>query len=108
MRTSAQRAFADNRPDETVLCLSHHPDFFPLAVEHGARVTLSGHTHGGQVAIFRQPVFRFAFDYMLGRYKRDGAHLYVSGGTGHWMPFRVGVNTEVAVLTLRRAPPKAG
>jgi predicted MPP superfamily phosphohydrolase len=41
---------------------------------------------------------------MLGRYQRGAAHLYVSGGTGHWLPFRVGVPPEVTVLTLHAAP----
>jgi hypothetical protein len=101
MRRSAEVAFRDTSPDELVLCLSHHPDFFPLAVERGARLTLSGHTHGGQVALLGMPLFRFAFDYMLGRYRRGQGELYVSGGTGHWLPFRIGVPPEVTVVTLR-------
>ena len=101
MRRSAEVAFAGASADEVVLCLSHHPDFFPLAAERGARLTLSGHTHGGQVAFFGMPLFGFAFQHMLGRYRRGDRHLYVSGGTGHWLPFRVGVPAEVTVLTLR-------
>jgi hypothetical protein len=101
MRRSAQVAFQGTSPDEVVLCLSHHPDFFPLAVERGARLTLSGHTHGGQVALLGMPLFRLAFDYMLGRYRRGEGQLYVSGGTGHWLPFRIGVPPEVTVVTLR-------
>ena len=38
-----------------------------------------------------------------GRYRQGDSHLYVSGGTGHWLPFRVGVPAEVTVLTLRAA-----
>lgn len=103
MQHSASVAFEGMVPGELVLCLSHHPDFFPLAAERGARLTLSGHTHGGQVAILGWPLFRFAFDYMLGRYRRGDHHLYVSGGTGHWLPFRLGVPAEVTVFTLRAA-----
>jgi predicted MPP superfamily phosphohydrolase len=101
MRRSAEVAFQGTSPEEVVLCLSHHPDFFPLAVERGARLTLAGHTHGGQVALLGMPLFRFAFDYMLGRYQRGNGQLYVSGGTGHWLPFRLGVPAEVTLLTLR-------
>lgn len=102
MRESAEAAFQGAVPsEELVLCLTHHPDFFPFAAERGARLTLAGHTHGGQTALFGIPVFGFVFEYMLGRYKRGDSHLYVSGGTGHWMPFRIGVPTEVTVLTLR-------
>lgn len=101
MKRSAEVGFRDATPDELVLCLAHHPDFFPYASDKGARLTLSGHTHGGQAAILGIPVFGFVFEYMLGRYKRGDNHLYVSGGTGHWMPFRIGVPTEVTVITLR-------
>jgi len=101
MQRSAQLAFRGVSPEETILCLTHHPDFFPLAVERGARLTLAGHTHGGQVAILGVPLFRFAFDYMLGRYRRGNGQLYVSGGTGHWLPFRLGVPAEVTIFTLR-------
>jgi len=101
MEYSARVAFKDVAPDEVVLCLSHHPDFFPFALERGARLTLAGHTHGGQVAFFGMPLFRFAFDYMLGRYRKGNGQLYVSGGTGHWLPFRIGVPAEVSIFTLR-------
>jgi len=103
MRQSADLAFEGAQADEFVMCLAHHPDFFPIASEKGARLTLSGHTHGGQVALFGVPVFGFVFKHMLGRYKRGDNHLYVSGGTGHWLPFRVGVPAEVTILTLRAA-----
>ncbi|RKH71544.1 metallophosphoesterase [Corallococcus aberystwythensis] len=100
---SAETAFVDGHPDDVVLCLSHHPDFFPYAAERGARLTLAGHTHGGQVAFLGVPLFGFAFKHMLGRYRFRDHHLYVSGGTGHWLPFRLGVPPEVTLLTLRSA-----
>jgi len=89
--------------DELVLCLTHHPSFFPYAAQKGAHLTLAGHTHGGQVALLGMPLFWFAFEFMLGRYKSKDSHLYVSGGTGHWLPFRLGVPPEVTILTLRAA-----
>ncbi len=103
MRASAERAWTGVASDEWVLCLTHHPDFFPIAAERGARLTLAGHTHGGQVGLWRIPLFGFAYEHMLGRYKRGEAHLYVGAGTGHWLPFRVGIPAEVTVLTLRSA-----
>lgn len=103
MRASADAAWRGVGSDEVVLCLTHHPDFFPVAAERGAQVTLAGHTHGGQVGFFRVPLFSFAFEHMLGRYRRGKSQLYVSGGTGHWLPFRVGIPAEVTVLTLRAA-----
>jgi uncharacterized protein len=100
MKASAEKSFAGIREGEWIICLSHHPDFFPFAAERGAGLTISGHTHGGQIALFGKSLFNI-YDYMLGRYRRGESHLYVSGGTGHWLPFRFGVPTEVSVLTLR-------
>ncbi|RKH00991.1 metallophosphoesterase [Corallococcus sp. CA053C] len=103
MKESAETSFQGGNPDDFVLCLSHHPDFFSYAAERGARLTLSGHTHGGQVAFLGIPLFGFAFKHMLGRYRFRDSHLYVSGGTGHWLPFRIGIPPEVTLLTLRSA-----
>lgn len=99
MRASAEKAFHGINPDDTTLCLSHHPDFFPIAAEHGAQVTLAGHTHGGQWAILGHPLLN-SFKYMRGRYRLGPAHLYVSCGFGDWLPCRIGVPTEVTILTL--------
>jgi predicted MPP superfamily phosphohydrolase len=102
MDRSAEAAFARVEAGDVVVCLTHHPDFFPRAAERGAALTLAGHTHGGQVALLGIPVFGFAFEHMLGRYTRGDAHLFVGAGTGHWLPWRLGVPAEVAVITLRR------
>jgi predicted MPP superfamily phosphohydrolase len=102
MRTSAETAFHGCQPGETVLCLTHHPDFFQFAEERGAALTLAGHTHGGQVAFLGRSLLQ-TYEHMFGLYARPRGQLYVSGGTGHWLPFRVGVPTEVTILTLRPA-----
>ncbi|MFY0571113.1 hypothetical protein ACN28E_45790 [Archangium lansingense] len=60
-------------------------------------------TRRGAGVFWRLPLFSFAFEHMLGRYRRGDSHLYVSGGTGHWFPFRMGIPAEVTVLTLRAA-----
>ena len=102
MRASADVAFRGCAARETVLCLTHHPDFFEFAEERGAALTLAGHTHGGQVAFLGRSLLQ-TYEHMFGLYKRPRGQLYVSGGTGHWLPFRVGVPTEVTILTLRAA-----
>ena len=102
MQMSAEKAFSSVRREQPLICLSHHPDFFPYAQERGAQLTLSGHTHGGQIALLGKPLFS-TYRYMLGHYQLGDSHLYVSGGTGHWLPLRYGVPMEVAVITLRSA-----
>ena len=101
MRDFAEKAFAKARPDEVIIALSHHPEFFPFAAAKGALLTLSSHTHGGQVAVAGRQLI-VAYDYMHGIYERDGRFLDVTSGLGHWLPIRVGVPREISILTLRR------
>jgi predicted MPP superfamily phosphohydrolase len=100
MQRSAARAFSPVARNQGLLCLSHHPDFFPFAQQRGAHLTLSGHTHGGQLAIAGRPLFT-PYEFNLGHYQRADSHLYVSGGTGHWLPLRYGIPMEVTIITVR-------
>lgn len=100
MHHSAARAFSAVNQTQALLCLSHHPDFFPLAQKRGVHLTLSGHTHGGQIALLGKPLYT-PYEFNLGHYERSGSHLYVSGGTGHWLPLRYGIPMEVTIITLR-------
>jgi len=92
----ADLAFAQATPGESLVVLSHHPEFFPIAAKRGAMLTLSSHTHGGQVRLF------VAYDYMHGIYRDGNACLDVNSGLGHWLPLRIGVPREVSIVTLRR------
>lgn len=74
-------------PGEPVLVLCHRPDIFPQAAAGGVALTLSGHTHGGQLGVpwFNGRVrnlaeFITAFD--RGLFERDGSYLYVNCGLG--------------------------
>ena len=102
MEDEVKRATDRRNEADFRLCLAHHPDGFDAIAQRGIELTLSGHTHGGQVAPFGTMLANSAFKYVLGLYERDGKHLYVNGGTGHWLPLRVGVPAEVTELTLRR------
>ncbi len=101
MRAFAERAFARTAPGETMIALSHHPEFFRFAAAHGAVLTLSGHTHGGQVRLFGRPLI-VAYDYMHGLYRQGAAYLDVTSGLGHWLPLRIGVPPELSIITLKR------
>lgn len=101
MRDFAARAFAGVTPGETIIALSHHPEFFRVAAARGAVLTLASHTHGGQVRFGGRPLI-VAYDYMHGPYARGEAHLDVSAGVGHWLPLRIGVPREIVIVTLRR------
>ena len=101
MRDFAARAFAGATPGETIIALSHHPEFFRIAAARGAVLTLASHTHGGQVRFGGRPLI-VAYDYMHGPYRHGDAHLDVSAGVGHWLPLRIGAPREIVIVTLRR------
>lgn len=93
--------------DEAQLILSHNPRLAALFKNRNALI-LSGHTHGGQVALparFRvAPVDAGQSFYQRGWYQVGRAKLYVSTGAGTiGVPMRLGVRPEIAVFTLRRA-----
>lgn len=102
LRDFANKAFAPANRRGLTVALSHHPEFFPYAAARGARLTLAGHTHGGQVALFGRPIVQ-AYRYMAGRHVIGDAHLDVSTGFGQWLPLRIGVSREIVILKLVRA-----
>ena len=87
------------------LLLCHQPNGWPAARLAGADFTLSGHTHGGQIAFPSRGVnvARLGTPFIAGPYLRDESLLYVSRGVGVGaVPLRLGSPPEVALLTLRR------
>jgi predicted MPP superfamily phosphohydrolase len=107
-RDDVEKALA-RRPDgvPTVL-LAHDPALFPQAAARGVDLTLSGHTHGGQLGVpffqrrwnLARVITRFTTDL----YREGRSLLYVNRGLGTTgVPIRMLVSPEIAVLTLRRA-----
>jgi predicted MPP superfamily phosphohydrolase len=99
-----EAAFADVPDGEPILVLSHDPDLFPDIPDRAA-LTLSGHTHGGQVDLpgVRAKVIpsRFGDRYAGGHVVEDGRHLHVSRGVGtSRFPIRFRSPPEVLLLRL--------
>jgi predicted MPP superfamily phosphohydrolase len=94
-------------PGAPVVLLSHDPDLFPRVPDRVA-LTVSGHTHGGQVAVpllrRRAIPSRFGERYARGHVEEGGRHLYVTAGfgTSGW-PVRLLAPPEVVVLRLSPA-----
>src|SRR5216683_1844895 len=100
------RAALRGRPEgaATVL-LSHQPNTWPLAQKAGVHLQLSGHTHGGQVAMLwlhrSLSLARLITPFVAGLYRAGTSFLYVNRGAGSVMPvFRIGARPEVTELTL--------
>ncbi|MGI6243508.1 MAG: metallophosphoesterase [Prevotella sp.] len=88
-----------------VVMLQHNPEAWEQHIKPSNRVqlTLSGHMHGGQVALmgFRPSALKYKHDY--GLFKEDNKALYVASSVGALIPFRIGISGEIAVITLHKA-----
>ncbi len=85
--------------------LSHNPDVFPTAVRQGYDLTISGHTHGGQLVLnlfgLSLNVVRLFTPYVRGLYRQGRAAVYVSRGIGTvGLPVRIGASPEVTLIRL--------
>lgn len=105
-RADLDRALRDRPAGARTVLLAHDPDQFGAAAKRDVDVVLSGHTHGGQVAL---PFFarhvnlsKLNHKYHLGTYRRGKSTLYVHPGLGTTgPPIRIGVAPAVALITLR-------
>ena len=100
--TGAEKLLEPGMPN---ILLSHNPDVFPVAARQGFDLTLSGHTHGGQITVeyleqFVNPA-RFVTRYVSGLYTEDNKRVYVSRGLGTvGVPTRLGAPPELTVIRL--------
>ena len=88
-------------PNAFSILMAHHPHAFDYTT---ADLTLSGHTHGGQIMLNERLGFGPAmFRYWSGLYEKGNRKLIVSNGTGNWFPLRINAPAEIVHLTLHRA-----
>lgn len=94
--------------DAPVILLAHEPDIF-VRVPARVSLTLSGHTHGGQVRLFGySPITpsHFGNRFAYGHVVEGGRHLIVSGGLGtSRIPVRFGVPPEIVLVEPRAEKP---
>jgi predicted MPP superfamily phosphohydrolase len=103
-RPDVARALAGIPAGEPVIALAHDPDVFPFVPARVA-LTVSGHTHGGQVAIpyLRTPFVpsRHGERFARGHIVEHGRHLVVGAGLGtSGLPVRLLAPPELLVLEL--------
>lgn len=92
-------------PDSFNLLLSHNPDVFPVAEKQGYQLTISGHTHGGQINLEMLGknfnVADLVTPFTKGTYHINSSSLYVNSGLGTiGVPVRLGSPPEVTLITL--------
>lgn len=85
------------------ILLTHDPSHWRAEVlpETDIPLTLSGHTHSAQIKIFGWTPAKWSFNEIAGRYDDGDQTLYINVGLGCTAPFRLGVNPEVTVITLK-------
>jgi predicted MPP superfamily phosphohydrolase len=96
----------DPRTDGPVIALAHHPHEWDALAEAGVPLTLSGHTHGGQI-MFTAPgqrpdqgIGRLLFRYLRGFYADGHSTLFVNSGVGNWFPLRINAPAEIVQIRL--------
>ncbi len=84
--------------------LSHDPSHWRRGVLHKTDIalTLSGHTHAGQLKIGKFSPSKWAYNEWGGKYTEGNSMLYVSTGVGGTVPFRFGAWPEINIITLKR------
>lgn len=85
------------------ILLTHDPHHWRKeALPANIQLTLSGHTHAGQIKLGSITPARMAFKEWGGVYRQGKRMLYVSAGLGGSFPFRLGAWPEMTVITLKR------
>lgn len=86
------------------ILLSHDPSHWRRGVLHHTDIalTLSGHTHAGQMKFGRFSPARWAYNEWGGKYTEGGSMLYVSLGVGGTVPFRFGAWPEINLIKVKR------
>lgn len=100
--TMLRKATTGIAEPSTKVLLVHHSIVIDNAFSNKIDLTLTGHTHGTQVAVLGKPLFPWAFKYLRGMYRQENLYGYVSTGVSGWFPFRFGCPPEIAIFTLKK------
>ena len=87
-----------------IIMLQHDPSCWRERIlpECSAQLTLSGHTHGGQVSLFGWSPVALSYSEWSGMTYEGSRAINVSTGLGGLIPFRIGLPGEIVVITLRK------
>lgn len=87
-----------------VVMLQHDPSAWRRHIlpQTNAQLTLSGHTHGGQISLFGLRPTELVGKEDDGLYSEGKRKLFVSTGLGGFIPFRFYMNPEVVEITLKK------
>ena len=106
-KADLKRTLRGVSPRSFVVMLQHDPSAWRRSILPGSNVqlTLSGHTHGGQMSLFGLRPTNLTGREDDGLYQEAGRALFVSTGLGGFVPFRFNMDPEVVDITLRSPTP---
>lgn len=105
-RDKLTQALEQATENDVKILLAHAPNIFPQSIESGIELTLTGHTHGGQVrlplvgaiVVPGQGLFP-KYDY--GLFQEGGKSMVINGGLGESvLPIRFGSRPEIVLIKL--------
>jgi predicted MPP superfamily phosphohydrolase len=87
-----------------LIMLDHQPSDIAKAAENGIDLSVSGHTHRGQM-MPNHLITKRLFELDWGYLKKGGLHAIVSSGFGTWgPPVRIGSRSEVIHIEVEFVP----
>lgn len=103
-RTDVQASLLGSFPDEMKMLLAHNPIIFREAARYGVDLTLSGHTHGGQIRVRDVEKGIIPRRRKAGLHRNRGSQLYITRGIGTVVvPVRYQCPPEISLLELKAA-----
>lgn len=105
-KTDVPAALKGSFPDEMKLLLAHNPIIFREAARVGVDLTLSGHTHGGQIKLRDEEkrILPRRRKLKAGLHRRRDSQIYITRGIGTVVvPMRYQCPPEISLLELRVA-----
>ena len=102
-RVDIRKMLSGISSDAFVIMLQHDPSSWRRTIlpQSRAMLTLSGHTHGGQLSLFGFRPTQLTGREDCGIYREGERVLNVSTGVGGFLAFRFGMPPEVVEITLR-------
>jgi len=84
-----------------IIMLDHQPFELDIKEENGIDLTLSGHTHHGQMWPLNY-ITKAIYEVSWGYKKKGNTHVYVSSGVGGWgPPVRIGNRPEIVLINVK-------
>ncbi|MFC5649197.1 metallophosphoesterase [Paenibacillus solisilvae] len=100
-RVSVQELVAELDQSLPLILMDHQPSALNEAAEGGIDISLSGHTHRGQMAP-NHFITRRLFELDWGYIRKGLMHAIVSSGYGTWgPPVRIGSRSEIVDITVQ-------